>query len=245
MEPGRAGSTPAVAGSDRMKALGFVILMSLAAASVRAATVDFAGLADGVQPPGWKAINGDWRIKGEALWRPTAASASYIVLESAGESPDVTVEATVILRRRAEKGWCFAGVAVRRDASNFWHLALIEAPPGKDSRDGTRSVELLECRNGFRNAQNEGSARLVRTVDEGGKFAWEYNHPYRLRIALRGDQVDGIITEPDGTVRTHLRYRLAPFAVHGGRPALCSAQFIAVFDDVSTESGDAVQARPR
>lgn len=183
-------------------------------------------------PAGWKTFGGEWTVKASALWRKGTGPASYAVMEQSGAGSDVVVEATVLVRRREGDGWCVTGVAIRQDASNFWHLALVEAPLDKK---GTHYVELLQCLGGVRNAQSDAATRLVKLANTGDTFAWEYNRAYRLRLTMRGGRIEGTVTEPDGTLRTDLAYDLKDPSVRSGTPALLATQTVVVFDDLRAD----------
>lgn len=209
-----------------------LLLMSALAGPAAALTENFDGLPGPGLPAGWKSTNSGWAVKGDALWYKGSTGAQVVTIERAGSEAGVTVEATVLVRRHEGNNWLVAGVTVRQDEKNFWHCALVEAPPDKK---GTHYMELLQCLDGHRNAQSEGTNKLVRVTRQGDLYAWEFNHPYRLRIALRGDQVEGTLTELDGTVRAQTIYQLKDPCVRRGTPGLSASNATAVFDDIRVD----------
>ena len=147
----------------------FLAPLLLVAAEVRVAD-DFSGYADrsaageGWETDGvaWQARNGrfasDWIGAAEAFPRDRRIF------------PAATVEGVVIPRRATGTEWKIAGLGLRVDARNFWHLALVEGP----DKDGKRHfVELTEMRDGQWLAQS--NLKTVRHT--GSELAWAYGTP--------------------------------------------------------------------
>lgn len=221
------------------------LLLILAAATLAltgfALTETFDQEAGPALPAGWKAYGGNWTVKGGSVWKSGSSTSAFAVVEKAGVGGEVVVETSVLVRRRDAAGWGLAGVAIRLDATNYWHFALVEAPADKGAR---RFVELLECRDGHRGAQSDPANRLKRVVDRDPNFAWEMNHAYKLRLTLRDGRIEGVVTEPDGTVRCQMAYELKEPSVTRGAPAIFGSQFVAVFDDLFVEVAKPVAASP-
>lgn len=190
--------------------------------------------------PAWRADSVTWAVEGARMGFEGGAK-RFLVLEKLGHGRRVTVEAIMQLDRRTARDWAVAGLVIRRDDRNYWHLALVEAP----ERDGRgHSAELVESYEGRWLANFEGETSLTRTSDVGGDFRWEYGRPYRLRLSLSPEGVEGTVTELDGTLRRRLAYRFDEDrpAVKTGQPALEAALFAGYFDDVRAEVNDMVDA---
>ncbi len=202
---------------------------------------------DGFDYPDWSA--------GEPAWTPDSAAwavrdgtmgfdggeRSFLVLQRLPHGRRVVVEATVQIDGRKGTGWAVAGVAVRSDDGNYWHLGLVQAPEGNELG---RFVELTESYAGRWLANYEGPTALRRTQDEGGGFQWDYGRPCRLSISLSPDGIEGTVADADGTPRRHLGFAFdeGKPAVKAGRPALEASLLAGHFDDVRAEVTDMVPA---
>jgi hypothetical protein len=193
--------------------------------------------------PNWSTDSVAWSVQDGRMTSEGGAK-SFLVLERLGHGGRVTVEATVTLTGRTGDGWAIAGVALHHGDADHWHLALVEAP---SAQDNARSVELTESYQGRWLANYEGATALARTADVGAGFRWEYDHPYRLRLQVTPEGIDGKVMEPDGTIRRHLAYRFEAGrpAVTGGAAAIDNAVFTAQFDDVRAEVADPIPAPTR
>lgn len=179
-------------------------------------------------PAGWDAGAVDWIVDAGAL-RFRGGDYAFAWPTELGPGGEVTVETTVRVQRRATTGWGVAAVTVRQDARNYWHLALVEAPP---ENGGGHFVELAEKLDNVWLAHHERSTKLTATVWEGTQFGWQAERPYRMRLVMRTDGIDGRVTELDGTVRAHIAYTFDGRAVNWGEPALAASCLDASFDDV-------------
>ena len=155
---------------------------------------DFSGYAPGSDgSPRWLTHSIFWEVRNGA-YAFDGRSPGFAV---AGEEPNyrnVSLEATMTLHESHGDSWKVAGVAVYADAGNFWHLALVEAPQANAAR---HYVELSEMLKGEWLSQT----RLRSTVREGAvENAWQYDTPYRMRMALTPDGIEGTISQAEGTV---------------------------------------------
>jgi len=179
--------------------------------------------------PAWFAETVSWEVRDGALVYSNGGQ-TFAILEQSPHGGDVSLEATLTVRERQGDEWLVAGVAVRRDARNFWHLALIESPAALGNK---RHVELTEMLDSQWLSQNAEGSRLTAAEQEGWDLNWQYGHPYRVTIHLAPERIDGFVTELDGTPRAHLAYLLDNRAVKNGQPALHSGTCEAAFDDVN------------
>ncbi len=188
--------------------------------------------------PVWSADTVAWEVRGGQLVAEGDGK-TFSVLQKAPHGRRVTVEAVLTVDRRQGRDWCIAGVAVRRDGRNHWHLALVEPPPGS----GKHFVELQEMVDGRWPCTDAPGTKLTCTAHTGRDFDWQYGRSYRLRIAMTLEGISGTVTEMDGTVRSKLAYKFDnASAVTSGQPAVDCGGFSTRFDDVVATVDDAVPA---
>jgi hypothetical protein len=188
--------------------------------------------------PRWEAGSATWAVQ-DGRMTFDGGGKDFLVLKEAGYGLRVGVEATVRVGGRRADGWGLAGVAVHGPGTDHWHLALVQSP---EANDMGRFVELTESYGGRWLANFEGETRLPRTADVGPGFRWEYDHPYRLRISMTPEGIEGTVSELDGTLRRRLAYGFEPGTpvVKAGRPALDAALLSGYFDDVRAEVSEMV-----
>ncbi len=187
---------------------------------------DYPDGSDGA--PAWYTKSVAWEVVNGAMAYPRGQR-SFAILESAPYGKDLSFEATAMVKQHAGDDWAVAGIALRLDDLNYWHLALSEAPVARGKR---HFVELAEMLDGVWLSENNKDSRLTPAASEGRDFNWEYGVPYRLRMTLSPDAIRGELIEQDGTRRAQMGYALDNRAVKCGRPALACAHFEARFDDV-------------
>ncbi len=188
--------------------------------------------------PTWFAESVAWEVRDGRLV-VDGGGKTFAVLQAAPHGRRVAIEAVLTVDKRAARDWAIAGVAVRRDARHYWHLALVEAP---DEHGNRHFVELQEMLDGKWLAADAPETKLTRTSHVGGDFAWKFGRPYRLRVAMAPEGIEGTVAELDGTVRTRLACKLDNKAVTSGQPAVDCSGFIARFDDVVATVDDVVPA---
>jgi agarase len=196
--------------------------------------------ADG--EPDWRTVGVTWELKGGSLVREGGAK-DFAEPANSPLGREVRLEADVRLRRAVgrDRDWKIAGLAVRRDARNFWHLALVEAPESGGRR---HFVELTEMLEGTWLANHAEGTRLRQTASHGTSLDWSYGRTYRLAIALDPKGITGTVADVDGTVRTRIAYAFDDAkAVTFGRPALTSSGFRVEFDDFETRVASPVPER--
>ena len=179
--------------------------------------------------PAWFAETVSWEVRDGALVH-SGEDKGFQILEQSPHGKDVSVEATLTMRERQGEEWVVGGAAVRQDARNFWHMALVEAPASKGNQ---HLVELTEMLDGRWLAEGAEGSRLTSVTQEGRDFNWQYGHPYRVKIHLTPERVEGVVAELDGTVRSRVAYLLDNRAVTCGQPALDSGMCAAAYDDVT------------
>lgn len=192
---------------------------------------DYADGSEGT--PAWCATTIAWEVRDQKLLC-TGGNRSLAILEKAPHAKEMTLEATVMIRERRGDGWPLAGIVVQRDGRDYWHLALVESPEDKGRR---HFVELCESLDGLWLAQSAAGTRLGSLASQGRDLDWQYGRSYRLRIVLTPERIDGFVHELDGTLRTHLAFRLDNRAVTAGQPALGCQFLLASFDNVAVQIG--------
>ncbi len=190
--------------------------------------------------PTWSTDTVDWEVRDGKLVADGGGK-TFSVLAAAPHGRRVTIEAVVTVDRRTGSNWAIAGVAVRRDGKNHWHLALVETPEAQGHKHFVELQELLE---GKWLAADAKETKLTSTSRTGHAFAWQYGRPYRLRIAMTPGGIEGTVAELDGTVRSKVGYKFDGKAVTSGRPALDCGGFVARFDDVVATLDYPVPAPP-
>lgn len=190
--------------------------------------------------PAWFTETVSWEVHDGALVHSTADRA-FAILEQSPHGQDVAVEATLTIRERQGEEWLVAGVAVRRDARNFWHVALAEAPASKGKQ---HFIELTEMLDGTWLSESAEGTRLQCVAQQGRDFDWQYGHPYRVKLHLTPERIEGAVTELDGTQRAHVAYMLDGRAVKSGQPAFNSGCCEAAFDDAQVNVAQEVAADP-
>lgn len=179
--------------------------------------------------PNWQPTGVEWLMRDGALTADDG-NKSFAVWQVAPVGRSIHLEATLTIARRAgENDWPMAGLAMRVDDANFWHLTLVEAPQSHGKR---HFVELSEMHRQVWLAQHQSATRLTSTVNHGGDFNWQYGQPYRLTLDVDEQGIRGTVRELDGTVRAEIGYRFDGEAVVSGRPALTVNAAMSSFDDV-------------
>ncbi|HEO70531.1 MAG TPA: hypothetical protein ENN80_04660, partial [Candidatus Hydrogenedentes bacterium] len=180
--------------------------------------------------PAWFAESIVWSVRDGAM-HIKGGPRSFARLDQAPHAARMTCEATVTVRERRNGAWGVAGLALRRDTRNYWHIALIESPESEGRR---HFVELCESLDGTWLAQSNEGTRLTNLAHEGGTFDWQFGRPYRLRIELTPERIEGYVFEMDGARRAHLAFAFDNRAATTGQPALEGAELVATFDDFQT-----------
>jgi hypothetical protein len=219
--------------------MGIASLLLLALHGAGFTFEDAFTLPDAAGPgPEWRVESIAWEIRdGQLAHVREKGRRTFTVLDKAPHGRRVVTETTLTMGERIGDSWALAGVAIRQDARDYWHLALVEAPSGNDLG---HFVELQESLEGAWLATSAEGSRLTCLADIGRDFDWQYGRPYRLRIAMTPDRIDGWVSEMDGTERVHIAFAFDNKAVTSGQPALDCGDCTASFDDVRATVDDPV-----
>lgn len=144
------------------------------------------------------------------------------------------IESEVIVEKPLSTGdkYRTSGIAVYLDDGNYWRLALVEAPDGKDN---THFVELAEAYQGKWGAQEIDKTELEVKGEFGDRdFRWEYGTPYLLRIILDEISITGAVYDLDGNLKWKKVYLFtSDNCVEKGTPSLVTAGLNTKFDNIN------------
>lgn len=224
----------------------FALLLCASSVFAQNATAfrdDFSAYpADSDGSPAWDADSVGWSVVpanggAPARFHAETGGRSFAVYAKAPRGRVQTIEATLSVSGTKTENWKTAGLCIYDDDSNYWHLAFVESP----TADGQKHfLELQESYDGQWLATSAEATRLTSLAQQS--YAWENNHPYRLRLELTQDSIRGTLSELDGTVRGQIAYKLDnPKVVNVGSAGLDCGGFIADFSDFRL---DVAQAGP-
>ena len=184
-------------------------------------------------------------------WKADSAKTGYRVrggtknrlIRRLGRMARVTVSARLVPEAAGTNDWSTLGVMVHDDDRNFWHVALVQAPPDDSGRPGRRFFELAEMRNGKWLSQHADSLRRTESNISG---SWDYGRSYSLTLMVDPEGVRGEVRDETGRQLFAQRYAFPAPAVDGsvkavtcGRPALCAnGGFTGAFSNIDAEFSD-------
>ena len=167
-----------------------------------------------------------------------------IISPTGGErSAKVTVAARVLPEASGTNGWATIGLALVDDARNFWHVALVQAPPDAKGNPGGRYFELCEMRNGEWLAQNVDKLKRTELRQDG---VWRYGEAYDVTLTSDPAGIRGEVKDSSGKTIFACRFAFPAAgdkvtAVTCGRPGLhANGGFQGVFSKI-----DAICVDPR
>ena len=158
-------------------------------------------------------------------------------------SARVTVSARVLPEASGTNGWATLGVALVDDQRNYWHLALVQAPPDNNGNRGGHFIELCEMKGGEWLAQNIDGLRRTELRQDG---TWRYGESYDMALSSDPAGIRGEVKDAAGKVMFACRFAFPAVgdkttAVTCGKPGLhANGGFRGVFSKI-----DASCAEPR
>ena len=177
-----------------------------------------AGMAGAEMRPlptaeGWDADPMVWKLRTDGIHCTLSNGHGIAVCQAAPLASNVTVEAVFTPLKAVKSGWEVAAIAIVDDARNYWHLALVQAPPG---HGGSHNVELAEMRDGEWLSQNN----LKMEINEESGTRWVFGQPHTFALSMDPHGITGSILAPDGKPILRRRFGFTAEAVRRGRPAL-------------------------
>lgn len=198
---------------------------------------DFSSYKNGSDgSPMWDADPVSWEVR-DGKYHVDGTIGGFAQLARGPMYRRISVEATVELQEAVSMQWKVASVCIVRDPANYWHFALVEAPQAQGK---FHFVELAERRDDIWLAQ----ANLRQTAAENTHFDWRYGTPYRLRITMTPEGIEGALSDIAGKTIARIGYAFDDVAVTSGYGALRCSGFIGDFDDVKI-TADAPIPRPQ
>ena len=173
-----------------------ILLSLLAAAMVAIANpVDCSVSLWEVNPIAWTfdAKTGSMRAKG----------LGDLAALKAERSAKVTVSALIRPESSGTNGWATIGVALVDDSRNYWHLALVQAPPDDKWNPGGHFFELCEMKEGEWLSQTIDKLKCTESRHSG---RWCYGETYGLVLASDPSGIRGEVKDSAGKVIFACRY---------------------------------------
>ena len=143
-----------------------------------------AGLAAAASPvdcsfPAWDGNPIAWTCDAKA-GGVRARGLNDLLVVRGERSARVTVSARVLPEASGTNGWATLGVALVDDQRNYWHLALVQAPPDNNGNRGGHFIELCEMKGGEWLAQNIDGLRHTELRQDG---TWRYGASYDMALS--------------------------------------------------------------
>ena len=215
-----------------MKRAAFLFWAFLSALDVFAVPV-------GTTRADWDGNPVSWRFDGTAR-RIEATGVDDCMLLNTERSAKIALSVEATPKRCRSRDWSTFGIGVTDDKDNYWRLSFVQAPPGKDGKEGRRFFELSEMRNGRWLAQNHD-----RLVCAGGsqKGTWSYGETYSVSLNLDPSGIRGEVKERTGKILYLARFTFPKPSADGtvkavtcGRPSLHTKGFFSgAFDAIDAE----------
>ncbi|MCC7492864.1 MAG: hypothetical protein IT204_10970 [Fimbriimonadaceae bacterium] len=228
----------------RLVCLIALLTTALSAQTLRDDFSSYPALSDGA--PHWEPFGVGWETADGAM----LGDSGFLLWQSAPLAAEVTYSADVTVLEPRKGDWLTGGIGLYLDERNHWALNFVMAPEAQQRK---RYLECQEMLDGVWLASSEPGSKLDHLVGDGGSFAWELNHPYRLELSLNAAEVRGRVLDGERLVG-HFGWRLAGTtpAVRAGRPALRAGGLRLRYDNVSVtvrqtapEPSPAVVSYPR
>ena len=170
----------------------------------------------------WDANPVVWSFRDDVV--ECSALGGFATYLGAPRAAKVTVSATVMPVVAGTNGWATLGIALIDDDRNYWHLALVQAPPNENPNQGKHFFELCESRDGTWLAQNHDHLKVERSERHG---TWRYGETYSLTLTMDGAGIQGEVRDAGGRMLFVQRYAFPTPAKDGtiaavtcGRPGL-------------------------
>jgi hypothetical protein len=217
---------------NRIVLLLTLAVVPLAARAQITISDDFSGYAQfsdaypkwDADTPGWEVVDGRYANNGLG---------GTALIGGQPRFRQATVEATVTVQQSLGLQWKVAAVSLTQSQGNKWHVGLVEGP----DPDKRHFVELGQ---GYHDAWPT-RAGCQQTASEGADFVWQYDTPYRLRLVLTPEGIDGQVLDMTGKLLWRQAVSFVGPCVRDGRPGLYVGSMKASYDDVRLEASMPVE----
>ena len=206
------------------------------------------GMAAAAKPvdcsfPAWEGNPIAWTCDAKA-GSVRARGLDDLIVVKGERSAKVTVSARVLPEASDTNGWATIGVALIDDQHNYWHLALVRAPPDDKWNPGGHVFELCEMKNGEWLSQSIDKLKRPEFIQAG---SWHYGEACDLTLTSGPAGIRGEVKDLAGKVIFACRFAFPAAgekvtAVTCGRPGLhANGGFQGVFSNIDASS---VEPRP-
>ena len=206
------------------------------------------GMAAAAKPvdcsfPAWEGNPIAWTCDAKA-GSVRARGLDDLIVVKGERSAKVTVSARVLPETSDTNGWATIGVALIDDQHNYWHLALVRAPPDDKWNPGGHVFELCEMKNGEWLSQSIDKLKRPEFIQAG---SWHYGEACDLTLTSGPAGIRGEVKDLAGKVIFACRFAFPAAgekvtAVTCGRPGLhANGGFQGVFSNIDASS---VEPRP-
>ena len=165
----------------------------------------------------WDANPLAWSFRDNAV--SCRSGGGLAVYEAAPRAAKVKVSATITPASAGTNGWATLGVALVDDERNYWHLALVQAPPDDKWNPGGHFFELCESRDGAWLAQITDKLKQERFEQHG---SWSYGQTYAFTLFTDGAGIQGEVRDASGKLLFIRRFAF-PASVPGGSRSCATA----------------------
>lgn len=199
-------------------------MICVCAAALAAAA--FAGRAVDFSATRWEGHPFAWRGGDDASAAVSALGVTDLASLKIRDSDDVSFSARVKPGSAETSDWATLGVSVAAGQDDYWHVALVQCPVGKDGKPGAHNFELCERLGGVWLAHT--SLKRVKWRKRGP--SWEYGGEYDLSVSCSPSGAAGTVRDAkSGELLFEAEFAFPPpdatgavAAAVGGRPALHS-----------------------
>ncbi|MBQ9430015.1 MAG: hypothetical protein IJU44_00520 [Kiritimatiellae bacterium] len=185
-------------------------------------------------PLDWQHWNSNplgWKIRADGI-TSEFSDGNFFAETKLPIAGEVQISATMRPVQSRSSEWSTAGVSIRLDSENYWHLALVQSPAAQGSR---HFYELCENMDGKWLSQQP-----LRQTDNFEGKTWEFGRDYILSLRTDGKGITGEIKTVGGETVFRRSFEFTAPAVKTGRPGLhATSGFQAAFREI-----DAVAQKP-
>jgi hypothetical protein len=175
------------------------------------------------------AMNDKWHVTEDGKMNGSSKDRIFLELKDKIDSSNLTFEADITPMEANSVNWKTSGIAIYKDAKNYWALNLAERP---DANDKSHYIEMREMRDGKWGADQDDAKPLLRK----GGINWQYNTTYHLKLTLTPTDITGSLTDDKGKIAAEFKFQLLDTAVKSGSPALRISSMTCNYDQAVIEA---------